>query len=256
MLEIDLENRVAVVTGGSRGIGRACDETLAQAGARCVIGYHDPRSAEEVDSMVEEIGRLGGEAVAYCGDLTVGANCREIVDLAVRNFGAVHVVVNNAGMWRRAEFETMTEAQLLETVELNLKTVFRVTQFAAKVMRNQPHGGTIIQIASTAGERGEAHYSHYAATKGATIAMVKSLARELGPRIRVNCVSPGWIETDMTADALQGDQRRSIERSIPLGRVGQPTDVANAVAYLSSDLASWVTGTVLRVNGGAVLVDE
>ncbi|MFN0057828.1 MAG: SDR family NAD(P)-dependent oxidoreductase [Planctomycetota bacterium] len=256
MFEIDLDGRVAIVTGGSRGIGRACVEALTAAGARCVVAYRDPARASDVAALIDGITRLGGEAVEFCGDLTQPAVCRDLMDAAVRNFGALHIVVNNAGLWRRAEIATMTEEQLLETLDLNLKAVFRLTQQSAKAMAKMPAGGVLIQIASTAGERGEAHYSHYAAAKGAVIAMVKSLARELGPRIRINAVSPGWIETEMTAAALAPAERRAIEAALPLRRIGLPQDVANAVVFLASDLAQWMTGAVLRVNGGGVLGED
>lgn len=254
MLEIDLEGRVAVVSGGSRGIGLACVEKLALAGARVVIGFHDPDRGPEVDRTLEELERLGTEGVSYCGDLTDPDHCRNLIDLAQKKFGALHILVNNAGVWRRGALETLDEEGLLQTIDLNLKAAFRLGQRASRLIGKQPRGGSIIQIASTAGERGEAYYSHYAATKGALIAMVKSLARELAPRIRVNAVSPGWVETEMTQDTLTGPDRKAIERGIPLGRVGQPEDIAHAVAFLASDLSAWTTGAVLGVNGGGLLV--
>lgn len=253
MLDIDLEGRVAVVSGGSRGIGQACVHKLAQAGAKVVIGFNDPDRGPEVDETLAELERLGTEGVSFCGDLTQPEACRDLIDLAQTRFGALHILVNNAGIWRRGELDVLDEEALLSTIDLNLKAAFRLTQRAARLMGKQRSGGTIIQVASTAGERGEAFYSHYAATKGAMIAMVQSLARELAPRIRVNAVAPGWIETDMTEAALAGRGRSAIESLIPLGRIGQPDDVANAVAFLASELSAWITGSVLRVNGGGLI---
>ncbi|MEM7261994.1 MAG: glucose 1-dehydrogenase [Planctomycetota bacterium] len=255
MLQIDLSGQVAVVTGGSRGIGRACVETLAKAGARVVFGYRDGERQREVEAVVAEVERGGSQAVAYQSDLREPGAAAALVDLAQSTFGSIDVVVNNAGVWERASLTAMADEALRETVDLNLEAMFRVTQAAVRHMQGQVSGGRVIQIASTAGERGEAQFSHYAASKGATIAMVKSLARELAPKIRVNAVSPGWVDTEMTAGELTGNRRVEVEQSIPLGRVGRPVDIANAVAFLASDLSSWVTGATLRVNGGSLLVD-
>jgi 3-oxoacyl-[acyl-carrier protein] reductase len=177
-----------------------------------------------------------------------------MVSSAVERFGALDILVANAGIWKRAPIDDMSERDWDETIDANLRSIYACARAAARVMIAQKRG-TIILISSTAGQRGEAFHSHYAATKGAIISMTKSLAAELGPKgITVNCVAPGWVATDMTAGALSDTrQARKIRELIPLGRVATAKEIAGPILFLASDLASHVNGEVLNVNGGSVL---
>lgn len=251
-LSIDLRGRVALVTGGSRGIGRACCRMLAAAGARVAINYRsDEAAAAEV---AEGIRADGGEAIALRADVARRDEASRLVEGSVRAFGGLDVVVNNAGIWTRAGIETMDDGVLEETIGINLLACFHVTRAAVPHLKRSAAGGRLIFISSTAGQRGEAFHSHYAATKGALISLTKSLAAELAPdRILVNCVAPGWVDTKMTAEALAGAGRDGIASVIPLGRPGAPEEIAGCVLFLASDLATFVQGEILNANGGAVL---
>jgi len=249
---IELSNRVALVTGGSRGIGRAAAEILARAGARVAVDYvKDVRAAE---SLVEEVRAAGGEAMALAGDVSDAQAARRLVESTVAAWGRLDILVNNAGIWEEDRAGEGDLAVWDRTLAVNLRGAFLVTD--AAVPHLEKTQGCILFVSSTAGQRGEAGHSAYATTKGGLISYTKSLATELGPRgIRVNCVAPGWVETDLTREALADTgRRRDIEASIPLGRVAQPADIAGPVLFLVSDLARHVQGEVLNVNGGSVLV--
>jgi 3-oxoacyl-[acyl-carrier protein] reductase len=246
-----LEGRVAIVTGGSRGIGRATAAMLATAGARVVLGYR--RNARAAKEIVDEIRASGGEALALRGDLGERAACEDLVRAALRKWGRLDILVLNAGIWTEGPIDRMSEATWRETVRANLDSCFYLCRAAVPHMKRRRQGH-IVFISSTAGQRGEAFHSHYAATKGAVISMTKSLAAELASRnIYVNCVAPGWIETDMAAPSLVGAKGRRLRASIPLGRVGRPEDIAAAVLFLASGLCTFMTGEIINVNGGAVL---
>ena len=251
-VSIDLSPRTALVTGGSRGIGRATAELLAEAGAKVAVNYRrDDRRAED---FVRHVRSAGGEALALAADVSRPEEARQLVRDVVAAWGRLDVVVNNAGIWEEDRAGAGDLDAWDRTFALNVRGAFVLTDAAIPSIEREK--GSIVFVSSTAGQRGEARHSAYAASKGALISYTKSLAAELGPRgIRVNCVAPGWVETDMTAGAL-GDResRDEIERSIPLGRVGQPADVAAAILFLVSDLARHVQGEVLNVNGGSVLV--
>ena len=252
---IDLTGRRAFVTGGSRGIGRATALLLARAGAHVAVGYRTRREdAEEVVRVVagEE---AGGRAVAIRGDLGDPEVAKRVVDQVVRALGGLDFLIVNHGVWPPddAAVATMADAQWEGTRRANLDGVFFVCR---ATIPHLPDGGRIVLVASTAGQRGEAFHADYAATKGAVIAFTKSLAVELAPRVNVNCIAPGWVDTEMceqpfTRDAGAG--RREIERLIPLGRVARPEDIAGPIAFLCSGLAGHVTGEILNVNGGSVL---
>jgi len=250
---INLGGKVAIITGASRGIGRAAAVMFAQAGiSGLVINYRDNRrSASEAARQCEQ---LGAEVITIRADVSRARAVEKMVERAVGRFGALDILVANAGIWKEAAIETMTEREWDETATANLKSIYACCHTAAQVMLPRRRG-TMILLSSTAGQRGEARHSHYAATKGAIISMTKSLAAELGPRgITVNCVAPGWVATDMTADALKDSkQRRKIRELIPLGRVAAPEEIAGPILFLASDLASHVNGEVLNVNGGSVL---
>jgi 3-oxoacyl-[acyl-carrier protein] reductase len=248
---IDLSGKSAVVTGGSRGIGRACCLALARAGARVCVNYRVESPSAEF--AVEEIENAGGEAFALAADVSRREDAEMLVDEAVHRFGGLDILVNNAGIWKGSPVDEMTDAEWDETMAINMTGTFFCTRAAVPFMKNA-RWGRIINVSSTAGQRGEAFHSHYAASKGAMISFTKSLAVELAPHgITVNCVAPGWVATDMSQESLLGPERDAILATIPLGRVARPEEIAGAVAFLASDLASFVTGEILNVNGGAVL---
>jgi 3-oxoacyl-[acyl-carrier protein] reductase len=251
-LSIDLSGRTALVTGASRGIGRAVAEILAAAGARVAINYRNADAAAE--EFVRRTREAGGEALALAGDVGNEREARQLVRDVVAAWGGLDVLVNNAGIWEEDEAGSDSLDVWDRTFAVNVRGAHVVTDAAIPHLEREK--GSLVFVSSTAGQRGEARHSAYAASKGALISYTKSLAAELGPRgIRVNCVAPGWVDTEMTAAAL-GDPaiRAEIERSIPLGRVAQPGDIAGAVLFLVSDLARHVQGEVLNVNGGSVLV--
>jgi 3-oxoacyl-[acyl-carrier protein] reductase len=249
---IDLSGKSALVTGGSRGIGRACCLALARAGAKVCVNYRVESPSAEL--TVEEIENAGGEAFALAADVTRPGDSEMLVDETVQRLGGIDILVNNAGIWKGSPVEEMTDAEWEEMLSINLTGTFFCTRAAIPFMKSA-RSGRIVNISSTAGQRGEAYHSHYAASKGAVISFTKSLAVELAPHgITVNCVAPGWVATDMSRESLLGPEREAILASIPLGRVARPEEIAGAVAFLASDLASFVTGEILNVNGGAVLV--
>ena len=249
---IDLNGKSALVTGGSRGIGRACCLMLARAGASVAVNYRVETPSAEL--LVEEIEATGAEAFALAADVSQRADAEMLVDETVARFGSIDILVNNAGIWRSSPIEEMSDNEWAEMLAVNLTGAFHCTRAAVPAMK-EARSGRIINIASTAGQRGEAFCSHYAATKGGLISFTKSLATELAPfGILVNCVAPGWVVTDMTREDLLGARRESILQTIPLSRAGTPDEIAGAVLYLSSELSTFVTGEILNVNGGAVLV--
>jgi 3-oxoacyl-[acyl-carrier protein] reductase len=248
---IDLSPRTALITGGSRGIGRATAELLARAGARVAINY--VRDEAAANDAVKQIRAAGGEAMALAGDVSQVDQARQLVRDVVTAWGRLDIVVNNAGIWDEDVAGRGDVAVWDRTYAINQRGAFLVTD--AALLHLEIHGGSIIFVSSTAGQRGEARHSAYAASKGALISYTKSLAAELGPRgVRVNSVAPGWVDTDMSAPALDVPIKRAeIEKLIPLGRVATPEDIAGPILFLVSDLARHVQGEVLNVNGGSVL---
>jgi len=248
---IDLSGRRAFVTGGSRGIGRATALLLARAGASVAIGYATRR--DDAEAAVAAIRAAGGQAEAVGGDLGESAAAERVVAQVAQ--GGLDLLVVNHGIWPPTpqSVAAMTADQWERTRRANLDSVFFVTRAA---IPHLPDGARIVLVASTAGQRGEAFHADYAATKGAIISFTKSLAVELAPRITVNCVAPGWVDTEMSAvpyGADGGEGRRAIERTIPLGRVATPDEIAGPIVFLCSDLARFLTGEILNVNGGSVL---
>lgn len=248
-----LRGRNVLVTGGSRGIGRAVVLAFADAGARVAIHY--ARDAHAAETAAEEARALGAHAVTLPAVLDAAAPARALVDAAADALGGLDTVVVNHGVWKHAPIEGMTDEQWDETLAVNLTSAWAVCQQAARHL--VPRGrGAIVTIASTAGQRGEAEYSHYAASKGGLIALTRSLAAELAPAgVRVNAVAPGWVATDMTRDALAAPEAVPSVARIPRGRPGTPEEIAAAVLFLASDRASYLFGEVLSVNGGAVMYD-
>jgi len=250
---ISLSGKTAIITGGARGIGAATAIKFAKAGAHgLVINYNKDRdSAEKIAIQCE---RLGAKAHVYRADVSRPRAVEKMIKQTLDLFGSLDILVANAGIWKEAAIDRMTEREWDETININLKSIYACCASAARRMIEQ-RSGTIILISSTAGQRGEAFHSHYAATKGAIISMTKSLAAELGRRgVTVNCVAPGWVATDMTEEALNDPgARRKIRDLIPLGRVATADEIAGPILFLASDLASHVNGEVLNVNGGSVL---
>jgi 3-oxoacyl-[acyl-carrier protein] reductase len=249
---IDFSGKVALVTGGSRGIGRAVGVLLGSLGARVALAYaHDEGAAREALAAVEA---AGGEGRILKADLGTRGEAERLVAEAEEAFGPLDVLVVNHGIWTHAPIESMTAEEWDETVRVNLSSARALCAEAARRMGSRG-SGAIVLVSSTAGQRGEAGHSHYAATKGALIALSKSLANELGPKgIRVNTVAPGWVVTDMTREALETPGGRAVVEAIPLGRAARPEEIAGPIVFLASDLASYMHGHVLSVNGGSVMV--
>lgn len=248
---IDLRGKSAVVTGGSRGIGRACCEVLARAGARVAVNCRVETPWAEW--VAQQICGAGGEAFALAADVSRPDEAEMLVDETASRFGGLDIVVNNAGIWKGSAIDEMSDGEWCEMLAVNLTGTFHVVRAAVPHLKARG-GGRIVNVASTAGQRGEAFHAHYAATKGAIISFTKSLAVELAPHgVTVNCVAPGWTSTDMTREALDGPDGAAIREAIPLRRPGTPEEVACGVLFLASDLASYVTGEILNVNGGSVL---
>lgn len=249
---ISLKHQTAVITGGARGIGAATAIMFAQAGANVVVNYFQRKDAAL--AVVEQARRYGVDAIAVKADVSKLAQARRLFDVATEKFGRVDILVANAGIWQGAPIDQLDESLWDRVIAVNLKSVYACCHVAAGLMKRQ-RGGKMILVSSTAGQRGEANYSCYAAAKGAVISFTKSICVELAPfGITVNCVAPGWVDTDMAAPALRDQrQRRQIEAQIPLGRVATAEDVAGAIVFLASDLARHITGEILNVNGGSVL---
>ena len=249
---IDLSGKGAVVTGGSRGIGRATALLLARAGASVGIGYRARQA--EAEAVVQECRALGVHAWAHAGDLSSPAAAEALFARADEELDGLDIFVGNHGIWPPDDtpLAEMSDAQWTRTVDANLHSIFYTCRAAARRMRD---GGRIVLVSSTAGQRGEAYHGDYAATKGAVISLVKGLCVELGGRgITVNAVAPGWVDTEMAADALAGEGRARIASQIPIGRIATAEDVAGPILFLCSALGRHVTGEVLNVNGGSVLV--
>jgi 3-oxoacyl-[acyl-carrier protein] reductase len=249
---ISLENKVSVITGGSRGIGAATASLLAKAGSDIVINFlNNAERAAEVAQIVKDLGR---RVIVHQGNVADSREATTLIERTILEFGKVDIVVNNAGIWTYGEIGNMNEDVWDETIAVNLKGVFNVCN-AAVLHLKRNGGGRIVNIASTAGQRGEALHSHYAASKGGIIAFTKSLAIELAPyNILVNCVAPGWVDTEMN-DSVFGDERfrEKVTESIPLNRIATAEDAAGPVLFLASDLARHITGSTINVNGGSVL---
>jgi 3-oxoacyl-[acyl-carrier protein] reductase len=251
MMDFDLLGKRAVVTGASRGVGRAIALMLARAGAQVGISYQTRH--EEAAQVVYELERMGVSAFSHGGDLADPREAERLFNRALDEFGGVDIFVGNAGIWipENVPVSLMTNDQWRRTMSANLDSIFYCTREAARIMSNN---GRIVLVGSTAGQRGEAGHADYAASKGAMISFVKGVAVELARHnITVNCVAPGWIDTDMAAKPFEGGGRRAIEASIPLGRVATPDDIAGPVLFLCSRLARHITGEILNVNGGSVL---
>jgi len=247
---IDLSGRAALVTGASRGVGRATALLLAAAGADVALACHT--RIGDAEATADAVRRSGRRATVLAGDLADSAVAARIASDAARAFGGLDIVVANSGTWPLADEPavTVSDTRWRSTLSANLDATFFTVRATLPHLRP---GGAVVLVASTAGQRGEAGHADYAASKGAIIAFTKSLAIECAPEIRVNCVAPGWVDTEMVAPVLREGGRERIESGIPLGRIASADDVAGPIVFLCSSLARHLTGEILNVNGGSVL---
>ncbi|HZQ68082.1 MAG TPA: SDR family NAD(P)-dependent oxidoreductase [Terriglobales bacterium] len=251
-ISISLEGKVALITGGSRGIGAATVRAFVAAGAQVAFNYQKAKSKAE--ALAQE---LGAQCVPFESDLSKSENSKVLVEAVVKRFGRLDVLVANHGVWPAEDIsiDQMAEAQWQNTIAVNLESVFGLIKYSVAQMKRQKTPAHIVLVSSTSGQRGEAFHCDYSATKGALISMVKGLSTELArDRIYVNCVAPGWVDTDMVEPALADPKtREAIFRTIPMGRVGTPEEIAMPILFLCSPYAGFITGEVFNVNGGAVL---
>jgi len=246
-----LHDKVAIITGGSRGIGKATVLRFAEAGAHVVINYLSKE--DEAIALANEIReKFGREAIAIQADVSKIEQANDLIEATLDKLGRIDVLVANAGLWQGEAIENMSEELWDKTIDVNLKGTWAVCRAAVPSLRKQ--GGSIVIVSSTAGQRGEAFYSNYAASKGGQISFTKALATELAPDIRVNSVAPGWVDTEMSEDAFKDPTGlKKILDAIPLHRLASADDIALSIAFLSSDLSRHITGEVLNINGGSVL---
>ncbi|HTQ10956.1 MAG TPA: glucose 1-dehydrogenase [Fimbriimonadaceae bacterium] len=244
---IDLAGKHVFVVGGSRGIGAAAARTAARAGASVCLCYRENREAAE--EVVREIVEQGGRAAAFQADVAQGV--APVVDESVGRFGPLNGMVVSAGIFEGCFLQDMTVEFWDRTMAINVRGTFLAVQAAARHMREAGDGGSIVIYTSTAGQRGSSEYSAYATSKGAQIMFMRSMAKELAPdKIRVNCIAPAWTETDMATPSLDALGRDEVAAGFPLGRIGLPSDVAGATCFLLSDLANFITGSTVTVDGG------
>lgn len=250
--KLGLADRVALVTGSSRGIGKAVVALLASCGAHVVVNY--VRDEEAAMSTVKMARAQGVRALAIQADVSRIQEAERLLQQTVDHLGRIDFLICNAGIWEGGPVESISEELWDKTLDINLKGTWSVCRAAVPFMKGQAYGRIVI-VSSTAGQRGEAYVSNYAASKGGQISFTKSLAPELAAfGINVNCVAPGWVATDMTeSDLADETTRESINKTIPLGRVATPEEIAGPIVFLCSEWANHITGEVLNVNGGSVL---
>lgn len=243
--------KTAIVTGASRGVGRATAIRLAEGGADVVVNYLQNHA--EADETVSRCTSLGVKAIAIAGDVSELAVARKVAEKTLDEFGQIDLLVLNAGIWEGAPIEEMSEDTWNRVLNTNLKSAWAMSKACVPSMKKR-ESGAIVLVSSTAGQRGEANYSNYAASKGGQISFTKALATELCPKIRVNCVAPGWIETAMVRPVFEDKSyEQSVINSIPLKRIATTDDIALSICFLLSPWARHITGEILNVNGGAVL---
>jgi len=251
MTDLSLKDRVAVVTGGSRGIGRAIALEFAARGALVVVNFH--KSPEAADEVVKQIVEAGGKAAAFQADVSDFKQAESLIKFAIETFGNLHILVNNAGITKDTLIMMMSEADWDAVINTNLKSTFNCSKAAVKHMLRKRYG-RIINIASVAGQMGNAGQVNYAASKGGQLAFTKSLGRELATRnITVNAIAPGFVDTEIL-NAVSPEMLETALKMVPLGRKGKPEEIAYAAAFLASDQAAYITGQVLGVDGGVAMM--
>lgn len=252
-VQLSLEGKAALITGGSRGIGAACVRMFTRAGAKVVFSYQ--KASARAKELVRECGEK--QCAAVQADLGDAKSAKKLIEAAIKKFGRLDCLVINHGIWPPDDVPVneMTDEQWRRGIGINLDSVFGLVKHGVAQMKRQG-GGHIVIVSSTAGQRGEAFHCDYAAAKGAVISMVKGLSTELAADgIYVNCVAPGWVDTEMAAPALNDPRTRErAMRAIPLGRVGKPEEIAAPILFLCTEHAGFITGEIFNVNGGAVLV--
>jgi 3-oxoacyl-[acyl-carrier protein] reductase len=247
---MNLKGKVALVTGASRGIGRACALYLAELGAKVAVNY--ARSSAQADQVVAQIREMGGEAVAIRADVSKQADVDAMVEETIQTLGGLDILINNAGITRDTLLIRMKEEDWDQVLDTNLKSVFLVTKAASKYMMKKRQG-RIINISSVIGVAGNAGQANYAASKAGIIGFSKSIAKELAARnILVNMIAPGFIDTDMT-EVLNDQVKEGILSQIPLNRYGKPEDIAHLAGFLASDESGYITGQVIHVDGGMIM---
>jgi 3-oxoacyl-[acyl-carrier protein] reductase len=253
-ISLSLTNKVALISGGSRGIGAATVRMFVAAAAKVMFGFQKAQAPAQ--QLVQELGQAN--CAAFAADLSRPENAAKLVAATIETFGRLDILVANHGIWESADvpIDQMTDAQWRRTMTINLDSVFGLVKHSVAQMKKQGKSGHIVLVSSTAGQRGEALHCDYAASKGALISMVKGLSTELAADgIHVNCVAPGWVETDMSAGVLADPKTRAeIFATISLGRVAKPEEIAEPILFLCTPHAGFITGEIFNVNGGAVLV--
>jgi 3-oxoacyl-[acyl-carrier protein] reductase len=248
---LDFSGKTVLVTGGSRGIGAATVRAFASRGANVAFNYN--KNYRAADLLKQECEKFDGNIFFMECDVSAYNEVELFLKKMGDKVGNVDILVNNAGIWTEANIDSYTVDMWRKTIQVNLDSVFYFTTLIARQMRENKTKGSIINISSTAGQVGEKNYSHYAASKGGIISFTKSVAQELGPDgIRVNCIAPGWVETDMT-EAVMKTNKSKIKKMMPLGFIPEPQDISNGILFLASDMARAITGEVLNINGGSVL---
>lgn len=246
-----LAGRKALITGGSRGIGAAAAVLFAEWGVHVAIGYKARQA--DAQAVVQQARGLGVTATAIASDISTSEGAERLVSDAAAQLGGLDFFVGNSGIWipEEAALVAMTDAQWHRTMRENVDSIFYTTRAACRVLNDH---GRVVLVSSTAGQRGEAYHTDYGASKGAIISFVKGLCVEMAARdITVNCVAPGWVDTEMAELPYRDGGRERIAKTIPLGRVAAPRDIAGPIVFLCTDLARHITGEIVNVNGGSVL---
>jgi 3-oxoacyl-[acyl-carrier protein] reductase len=248
---LSFKNKTVLVTGGSRGIGAATVKLFASLGAQVAFNYN--KNKESAEKLIKELEDYKGKIFYSRCNVADYQQVKNFLRGTVEKFSDIHILVNNAGIWEYGAIDTMSEENWRRTMRTNLDSIYYFTKEVVLHMKARKIAGRIIHVASTAGQRGEAFHSHYAATKGAIISFTKSLAAELGPDgILVNCVAPGWVDTDMSREPIR-ENREEIEKSIPSGKIPVAEDIAGPIVFLASEWAKAINGEILNVNAGSVL---
>jgi 3-oxoacyl-[acyl-carrier protein] reductase len=251
MTDLSLNGRVALITGGSRGIGRAVALELAQRGAAVVVNYN--KSPEAADEVVNQVRAAGGKAAAFQADVAIVEQAAALVKFAVDTFGDLHILVNNAGITRDGLIMMMSEADWDAVIDTNLKSTFNCSKAAVKHMLRKRYG-RIINISSVSGQMGNGGQTNYSASKAGQIGFTKALAREVAARnITVNAIAPGFVDTEILS-AMTPEILEAALKMVPLGRKAKPEEIGYAVAFLASDQAAFITGQVLAVDGGMAMM--